>query len=141
MKTSYFSKLTKGGLLAILALSPLAVAAESIIDNTSKEYTTGAYELNDILQLAIGFSQWLLGIVGSLALAMFVYAGFTMLISAGNPQKVTQAKNTLIASVVGLAIVFSSFILIRFLLGVFNIEWKGSDKLTPIVQTIEAGKE
>ncbi len=126
MKKSYFSKLAKGGLLTILILSPLAVAAESIIDNTSDNYTTGTYELNDILQLAIGFSQWLLGIVGSLALAMFVYAGFTMLISAGNPQKVTAAKNTLIASVVGLAIVFASFILIRFLLGVFGIEWTGT---------------
>ena len=105
-----------------------AVLAESIINNSTDAgvYDDGGYTLTDILNLGISLTTWILGIVGSLTLAMFIYAGFTMLISAGNSQKVSQAKGILMAAVIGLAIVFSSYLIIKFVLAALGYSWTGT---------------
>lgn len=57
-----------------------------------------------------------LGIVGALALLMFVYGGITWMTSMGNEQKVTQGKNILMWASLGMVIIFSSYAIIRFIL-------------------------
>lgn len=74
----------------------------------------GDYTLNDFVRLAILASQWILGIVGSLSLIMFIYGGFMFLISSGSSDKVGQAKKIITAAIIGLIIVFSSWLIIRF---------------------------
>lgn len=109
-----------------LLFTATSASAQSIVDNTSDAYKTGNYTLNGILSLGVDLTTWILGIVGSLTLVMFIYAGFTMLISAGNAQKVSQAKNILTAAVVGLAIVFCSYLIIKFVLFALGISWNGT---------------
>ena len=104
--------------------------ATSIVNTSSGKYDYGDYELNDLLQLGVTASEFILGIVGSLALLMFIYGGLMMLISAGNSEKVTKAKNIVIAAVVGLLIVFASYIIIQFVMSSLGINWKGD--LSPI---------
>ncbi len=77
----------------------------------------GDYAVSDFLSIAIIASQWILGIVGSLALIMFIYGGFMFLISAGSSDKVGQAKKILVAAIIGLIIVFSSWLIIKFVTG------------------------
>lgn len=74
----------------------------------------GDYTLDDFIRLAVLVSQWILGIVGSLSLIMFIYGGFMFLISSGSSDKVGQAKKIIVAAVIGLIIVFSSWLIIRF---------------------------
>jgi len=74
----------------------------------------GNYALNDFIVLAINVSELILGLVGSLSLIMFVYGGISFMISAGSADKVSEAKRILVASVIGLIIVFSSWLIIRF---------------------------
>ena len=57
-----------------------------------------------------------LGIVGSLALLMFVYSGLLLITSAGNQEKVEQGKKILIWSTAGLALVFFSYVLVLFII-------------------------
>jgi len=57
-----------------------------------------------------------LGIVGSIALAMFIYGGFTWMTSGGNSQSVEKGKNTLIWAAIGLVIIFTSYSLVKFVL-------------------------
>lgn len=113
------------------ASSPLNVwAADSVIEpSTDKNaaYNTGNYSLNDIMSIIISTSGWILGIVGSLALLMFVYGGFMFLISAGSSDKIGQAKKILIAAVIGLIIVFSSYIIIRFVAQAVGVDWQGGE--------------
>lgn len=78
-----------------------------------KQYC-GDYGLNDFVQLAINASGWILGIVGSLTLLMFVYGGVMFLISAGSSERVTQAKGIIVGAVIGIAIVFTSYMIIGF---------------------------
>ncbi len=55
-----------------------------------------------------------LGVVGSIALLMFIYGGFVWMTAAGNEQSVTKGKNILIWATVGLIIIFSSYALVKF---------------------------
>jgi len=121
--------------IAILSSSPLSLSAQtSIIDPNAtgtagnRPYTDGKYSLSDILAIAISSSRWILGIVGSLALLMFIYGGFTFLISAGSSEKIGEAKKILIAAVVGLLIVFASYIIIKFVLQSLGMNWDGQVK-------------
>lgn len=57
-----------------------------------------------------------LGIIGSLALVMFIYGGFTWMMASGNQTKVTKGKDILLWATVGLIIIFSSYALVKFVL-------------------------
>lgn len=99
-----------------LIISNPALAQTSIISSDSSSYANGDYQVNDILGVAIGVTKIILGIVGSLTLLMFIYGGFTFLISTGSSEKVSKAKGIIVAAVIGLLIVFASFIIIKFVL-------------------------
>ncbi|MEA3398474.1 MAG: pilin [Patescibacteria group bacterium] len=55
-----------------------------------------------------------LGIVGSLALVMFIYGGFTWMLAAGNNEKVQKGKDILIWATIGLVVIFSAYALVKF---------------------------
>ncbi|MDD4271214.1 MAG: pilin [Patescibacteria group bacterium] len=57
-----------------------------------------------------------LGIVGSLALVMFIYGGITWMLSAGNQEQVTKGKNILIWAAAGIVIIFTAYALVKFVL-------------------------
>ena len=63
-----------------------------------------------------GVIRAILGIVGSLALALFIYGGFLWMTAAGNAEQVAKGKNTLIWATLGLIIIFSSYALVRFVI-------------------------
>ncbi len=62
-----------------------------------------------------------LGIVGSLALIMFIYGGITWMTAAGNEQNVTKGKNIIIWATLGLVIIFSSYAIVRFVLQAIGV--------------------
>jgi len=58
-----------------------------------------------------------LGIVGSVALVMFVWGGFQWLISGGSTDKIKKGKETLVWATVGLVVIFSSYLILNYVLG------------------------
>jgi hypothetical protein len=58
----------------------------------------------------------ILGMVGSLALLMFVYGGIVWMTSSGSPEKVKKGKNILVWSILGLAIIFFSYAMVKFVI-------------------------
>lgn len=85
----------------------------------------GNCELNDFILTAVLFANRSLGIVGSIALLFFIYGGVMFLISAGNSERINQAKKILTGAVIGLVLVFISFTIINFTLNALGItsEW------------------
>jgi len=96
-----------------------------LVDNESSKYSDGTYNLNDMTMLFINASNWILGIVGSLTLIMFIYGGVLFLISSGSSEQISKAKGVLVAAVIGLTIVFSSYLIIKFALASIGINWNG----------------
>lgn len=82
--------------------------------------------LKGFMQVALAVSKWILGIVGSISLLMFIYGGVIFLISGGSSQRVEQGKQIIIGSVIGLIIVFASYTIIRFVFTAAGLDWKGT---------------
>ncbi len=94
-----------------------AHAASSIMGSTSNSCrTNGDCSLNDFMKLIIGSYDMVFGYIGAIALLMFIIGGLMFLISAGNQEKIAQAKKIMISAVIGLAIVFASYLIIDFIL-------------------------
>jgi len=91
----------------ILLLLPCFVFAEGL---TNPLPTKNIPELIGIIIKAV------MGIVGSIALLMFIYGGFLWLTSAGNTEKIQKGKQVVVWAVIGLAIIFLSYALVNFVI-------------------------
>lgn len=60
------------------------------------------------------------GIVGALALLMFVYGGIMWMTSGGSEERVKSAKNILKNSVIGLLLIFFSYTIVTIFFGLFS---------------------
>ena len=57
-----------------------------------------------------------LGVVGSIALLMFVFGGLTLMTSSGSQEKIKKGRDIIVWSAIGLAVIFFSYGLVRILL-------------------------
>lgn len=60
----------------------------------------------------------LLGIIGAMALVIFIYAGFVWMTAQGNSTKIQKAREIMTYATIGLIVIFGSYVLLRF---VFDI--------------------
>lgn len=101
-----------------LSLSPQVVQAVGPLLSNSliqdAECSSGSCSLNTFIALGVSLSNIILGLVGALTLAMFIYGGVMLLISGGNSEKISKGKDIILGSVVGLLIVFGSYTIISF---------------------------
>ena len=58
----------------------------------------------------------LLGFLGIIAIIVILYGGFVWLVSAGNEEKVSQAKKIISAGIIGLVIIFVSYAIASFVI-------------------------
>ncbi len=89
----------------------LTLAQVSLQDVSPVGSLTGTSGVAEIIGRVIkGF----LGLVGAIALLMFVYGGFLMLASGGKSEEITKGKNALVWSTIGLVVIFTSYVLADF---------------------------
>lgn len=65
--------------------------------------------------LLLNASNYLFTIIGAIALAVFVYGGFLLIVSQGNEEKITKGMDAIKAAIIGLAVAFGGYFLIHFL--------------------------
>lgn len=90
---------------------------------------TGNCDLDDVLQVFVNLSTFILGISGSAVLFVFVYGGFKWVFSRGDSKWITAGKDAITASVIGLCIIFGAYVAINFI--VAGITTSGDDTITP----------
>lgn len=81
---------------------------------------SGNCTLDDVLQVFVNISTFILGISGSLVLLMFIYGGFIWITAGGNENRIKQGKDILVGTVIGLVIIFGSYAAITILLTVLK---------------------
>lgn len=74
----------------------------------------------DPREMAASIIRLLMGFLGILAVALILMAGFKWMTSAGDEEKIGQAKGMLQGSVIGLVIILSSFGLAQFFLSAMH---------------------
>ncbi len=100
--------------------SQAAAQGQSVFASLTKcgSQTTVSGDCADVsifVILLIEIANYGFTIIGALALLVFIYGGFLMIISAGNSERVEQGKNAMIAAVLGLIIAFGGYLLIQAL--------------------------
>lgn len=91
-------------IVLVIFLIPLVSQAIELIP---KECTTGGGEgcgVCQLIQVGINFVQILFGLMGGIALIMLIWAGFSLVMSAGNPEKINANKKIIIGTIVGILI-------------------------------------
>lgn len=109
-------KILSTGILttAIAAAIPLATRAVSID-------TTGVGSLGlgtaDLKATVINIINWVLGLLGIIAVIMILIGGFQWMTAAGNEEKVEKAKKIISAAIVGLIIILLAWAIVNFVIG------------------------
>jgi hypothetical protein len=98
-------------LLAVAVLPHLALA-----QTTTQPILQNPITCDTVTCVFVQVIRVIFGIVALLATVMFVYGGLLFLTSGGNTERVQKGKDTLQWSVIGIVIVITSWIIIRFVL-------------------------
>ena len=109
-----------------LSFAPVALAQtveDDIFDNLNPSAEVFGQESADPDQattvLAEGVAQIIqvvLSILGVVLIVLIIYAGFLWMTAAGNEDKISKAKKTIVAAVIGLAIVLSAYLITAFVI-------------------------
>lgn len=76
--------------------------------------STGLCTLDDIVYTGAQFANFLIGLSGSVFLAIFIYAGFMYLTAAGSSRAET-ARKMIIQSTIGIVLMLAGFVIISFI--------------------------
>ena len=126
---NYPRKIVKLNLLAlILTLTFLGgssvLAAGSVSRSSSVGSTTQVQSVSlsnplgtsDFNTLTATIINNILGFVGTISLLLFIYGGLVLMTSAGASAKIDKGKNIILYAVIGMVIVFTSYILVKFVI-------------------------
>ncbi len=80
---------------------------------SSEDCNQDAGKLPAILTTIINIFSWIVGIV---SVIMIIYGGFRYIISGGDSNGVTAAKNTILYAIIGLVIVALAQVIVQFVL-------------------------
>lgn len=75
---------------------------------------SGNCTMDDVIRTGAQFANFLIGISGSIFLAIFIYAGF-MYLTAGSSDRAKKGKTMIIQSSIGIILMLSGYVLINFL--------------------------
>lgn len=103
---------------ALYLSTPTTVLAQDADDSgvVKLENPLNLDEDKPVADLAGRVIRTFLGVVGIIALIMFVYGGVLWLVSAGNAERLQRGKDIFVWSIVGIVIIFSSYAIVSFIL-------------------------
>jgi len=107
-----FKTIIKNVFYSIAAFSLLAMPAYAKVtlkNPLKKEFENPAQAIGVVIKAVMG-------IVGSIALAMFIYGGLLWLTSGGNPDRIKKGKDILMWAIIGLVVIFVSYNLVSLII-------------------------
>ncbi len=85
----------------------VSTGASAVTENAISQYSGLGQQ--DPLDTAVLVINWALTILGLIFVVLFVYAGILWMVSSGNEEQITKAKNILKAALIGVVIVLISY--------------------------------
>lgn len=107
-----FQKLAVGVMAALAVVLPLAASAISFED-PSQTFRLGT---SDLKAAVINIINWVLGLLGIIAVIMVLVGGFQWMTAGGNEDKVEKSKKIISAAIVGLIIILLAWAIVNFVL-------------------------
>ena len=79
-------------------------------------------DLNDLLQTIVNVIYFVMSVaLFIIAPILFIVGGLMMILSAGNPEKIGQARKTMIGAVIGVVIVLSAYLIVNTIISFLGI--------------------
>jgi len=104
-------------IISILLLWPFSALAvdplQSLRDAASGTGLASDKEPTDVI---VSIINTILYFVGTLTMVLILWAGFKWLTSAGNTDTIKKSRETIVNAVIGLAIIFASYIIVNFVM-------------------------
>ncbi len=112
------------GLIVFIGLIGLLLVLGSVQATEGEfiESIDNPIEADSFVELFVGITNWIAGIIASLATLMIVIGGMQYLFSGGSEEKVKKANKTIFYAVIGLIVVGASWGLLKTLLGILGLE-------------------
>jgi len=88
---------------------------QQMLAKPGEQFDRSCDDVGVFIELAINIGAFMFTFIGALALLVFVYGGFKIIISAGDSAKIKEGKDAMIAAVIGIAIAFSGVAIVKFL--------------------------
>lgn len=96
------------------------VQAQTLGDKLGVNYAANielpSSQENDVRDMAVVIIKYLITFIGIIAVIIILYGGFIWMTAGGNDDRVTKAKNIIIAGVIGLIIVIAAFAIVNFVI-------------------------
>lgn len=103
-------------ILTTLIFALTAVPALATLDVGLDYGTYTGLGTKDLREGVMNVVNVLMGFLGIVAIIIILYGGFVWLTSAGNEEKVGQAKKIITAGIIGLVIIFISYAIATFVI-------------------------
>jgi hypothetical protein len=106
--------------IAILLLLPFrALAVDPLESLRIAAGDTGLVTNRTPIEIVKNTINIALTFVGSIVVILFLWAGFKWMTSAGNTEVIKKSRETIINAVIGLAIIFASYVIVNFVITSF----------------------
>ncbi len=105
--------------ITLLGYGLLAVPAQAVsqlVPTMDQSFTGSGLPMVSLTVFIVGIIRIFFGLLGVIALALLIYGGVIWMTSAGDPGKVTKAKQIIYNTVIGLIVIFSAFAISSFLI-------------------------
>lgn len=76
--------------------------------------------VSDLWRVIAGVVNIILALAGLVAFFYIIYGGFLYLTAAGDPEKATKGKTTLIYAFLGIVIIVLAYVIVRYLIGILD---------------------
>jgi hypothetical protein len=103
----------------ILPTATFAVSPDPSTDPFGLDVVGGSVGLGggDVRETAGRIINVALGFLGIIAVVIVLIGGFKYMVSGGNEEKTSEAKNMIVAGIIGLAIILSAWAITTFVIG------------------------
>jgi len=105
---------------SLAALGALLVARATYAGSYYNPSETLGLGSADLQETVIAVIQWILGLLGLIAVIMILIGGFKWMTAGGNEEKIESAKKLLTAAIIGLVIILLAWAIVIFAIGVLS---------------------
>src|SRR3989338_3966177 len=96
----------------IVGKSDISLSVNSLKDRARSLNVSNFKSVPDMIKRAITL---LMAFMGCILFALYIYAGLTWMTANGNEERITSAKNILVWSTLGVAVMMASYVIISFI--------------------------
>lgn len=113
----FFSLLILSPLASVFAQANIKLDQANVqLDQDKTVSLTNPIGSSDVPTLIGKIISAVLGVIGSLALLMVIYGGFTWMLAAGSSEKIKKGRDIIVWAILGLVVIFTSYALVRFVI-------------------------